>query len=104
MSFISTIKDYRDGKLARELDESLTELVSEIEEHGKGGSLTLTLALKPNGEAAITASAKVSTKLPKRPIGDALFFTHAGNLSRKDPSQAEMFDEIAAARSKKDAE
>ena len=55
MSFISTIKDYRDGKLARELDESLTELVSEIEEHGKGGSLTLTLALKPNGEAAITA-------------------------------------------------
>ncbi|WP_290494472.1 hypothetical protein [Hyphomonas sp. UBA4494] len=103
MSFISVLKEYRKGALLAALDEELLIVASEVEEKGKSGSLTLTLSLKPNGQEAVTMAAKVSSKIPKETIGDAIYFVQAGNLSRSQPDQLDMLeDEVATQRSKKE--
>ena len=48
MSFISVLKEYRKGALLAALDEELLIVASEVEEKGKSGSLTLTIADSPS--------------------------------------------------------
>ena len=83
------------GSLDAELTETLTELVKAINERQKGGSITLTLKLKPkvaNGEVAyVQIDPDVSCTMPKIDrLSSHLFPTYDGDLLRNDPDQRQL--------------
>lgn len=104
MSIVKTLQEIRDGAFLTQINEELVELVDAVGELRKGGSITIKLDLKPNGEDAITVSPSVAAKVPKPKVGDAVFFNNAGNLSRRNPAQMDIEDEVLSQRLKKEAE
>lgn len=93
--FVRTTHAMERGDLLPSLDEKLAELVAAVRKTGKGGTLTLTLALKPEGKSGelVTAAAKVANKLPQEPRSPSLFYTTPGDgLQRDDPRQRNVFD------------
>jgi hypothetical protein len=103
MSFNATIQNIRDGALLELLTGKLSEVVEAVQEHGKSGSLSITLNIKPNGDDAVTISSSVKAKVPEGTVGDALFFVSGGNLVRRNPRQTDIEDEIARKRSEREA-
>lgn len=103
MSFNATIQNIRDGALLELLTGKLSEVVEAVQEHGKAGSLQITLSIKPNGDDAVTISSKVKASVPEATVGDALFFVSGGNLVRRNPRQIDIEDEIARKRAEKEA-
>ncbi|HEY3021859.1 MAG TPA: hypothetical protein VGJ32_16790 [Solirubrobacteraceae bacterium] len=88
--FASWLQDQRGGGLHGELSDALAELVAAVREHDKGGSLTLTVKVAPNGES-VMVSDDVKVTPPKPARGASLFFAdHQGNLSRRNPAQPEL--------------
>ena len=90
--FAAFLQEQRRGALHGELSDSLQALVQAVAEHGKGGSLTLTIGIKPNADGVtMTVSDKVAVKAPEPERGAAIFFADdAGNLVRHDPRQLEI--------------
>lgn len=76
-----------DGGLPIETaDTCLRDVMSAVNRTGKGGSVTITLDLKPNGEMGFTASAKVTAKAPQINFGQSFFYMgRNGDLSRSAP-------------------
>lgn len=104
MSFIGTLQQIRDGETLARLNDEMLDVVDKVHETGKSGSVTLTLTFKKNGEGAVTISPAVKAKKPEQPLGDALFFVSGGGaLSRRNPRQMDIEDELARARAGKDA-
>lgn len=87
--FASWIQDVRGGSLHAELSEKLAELASACLEHGKGGTLQLTVALAPNSDGCtLLAHDTVKLKTPEADRATALFFAdEEGNLTRSNPMQ-----------------
>lgn len=90
--FAAFLQEQRQGGLHGELSDALADLVARCVEHEKGGSLSLTIHVKPNKDGAtllITDAVKV--KAPEAPRQPALFFADEhGNLSRTNPRQPEL--------------
>ena len=93
--FSQQISHMAKGTLDAELTSELTKLVKSINDHGKKGSITLTLNLKPevvNGEVTminITPDVKTSKPQPQR-MSSRMWPTYDGDLLRNDPDQAEL--------------
>jgi len=93
--FSQQISHLSKGTLDAELTATLTDLVKAINDHGKKGSITLTLNLKPevqNGEVkmiSIKPDVKVSSPQPQR-LSSIMFPTYDGDLLRNDPDQAQL--------------
>lgn len=91
--FTQFLIEQRSGGLHSELSEKLAELVAAVAEHGKGGSLTLAIQVKPLKEAAgqYMVVDEVKVKAPEGDRGGSLFFADShGNLSRSDPRQPQL--------------
>ena len=93
--FSQQIAHLAKGTLDAELTEELTELVKQINENHKGGTITLTLKLKPTivGQdvAYIQIDADIAVKHPKpQRLASHLFPTYDGDLLRQDPDQREL--------------
>jgi hypothetical protein len=92
--FAAVIQEHRDGALHAELSEELQNLVAEVLTHGKAGSLTLVVDVKPADKglgSALIVAAEIKTKPPKGERPAAIFFPDAeGNLFRRDPRQPEL--------------
>lgn len=90
--FTQWLQEQRGGNLHGELSEQLQQLVQAVTEHGKNGSLTLVVHVKPAGNGVnllVSDDVKVKAPQPERPV--ALFFADdEGNLSRRDPRQPEL--------------
>lgn len=90
--FAAWLQEQRNGALHAELTEQLTELVKSCTEHGKKGSLTLTVTVKPSDDGYhlfVTDDTKATLPRGERP--SALYFSDEdGNLSRRDPRQQEL--------------
>lgn len=88
--FADFIREIDRGSLHDELSEKLHELVTAVEDTAKGGTITLTLGVKPvekgNAEAILVAG-RVTTKRPETPRKPSIFFSDHGNLVRTDPNQ-----------------
>lgn len=98
--FAAWLQEQRNGSLHAELSEALGEVVAACGEHGKAGSVTLKLSVKPNKDGATFLV--TDTVVMKKPDGDrpaALFFADdEGNLSRNPPRQTELpLREVAGA-------
>lgn len=92
-SFASWLQEQRNGICQAEATDALKELTSAVTEHGKGGTLTLKLSVKPAkvgvGTLLITDEIKVSLPEGDRPA--AIFYADEdGNLSRHDPRQPRL--------------
>jgi len=90
-TFADTINALRRGALAVDLDAALQRLVKEAESSGKGGSLTLTIKIKPSkgGPMEIVDDFKVTPPKPEKGI-TLLYATPDGHLQRSDPRQGEL--------------
>jgi len=90
--FAQFLQEQRNGNLHSELSEKLQELVAAVIEHDKGGTLTLTVSVKPAGNGInLVVSDDVKCKAPEADRPVALFYADsAGNLSRRDPRQPEL--------------
>lgn len=91
--FTQFLVEQRQGGLHGDLSESLQQLVAAVEEHGKAGTLTLTIRVTPTSKGASTyfVTDDVKVKKPEADRGASLFFSDGhGNLSRTDPRQPEL--------------
>lgn len=93
--FTDVIRDHRNGKLVNSLTERLAKVVAAVQETGKGGSITLSLAIKPSkgDEDAFEVVPTISAKLPEADLPKALFYADdSGSLVRESPVQRGIFD------------
>lgn len=82
-TFTQFLLTQRRGALSTELDDKLTELVAGVVEHGKQGSLTLTLKFKTTGDGVLSVMDTYATKVPTPPAEPSTFFADAdGRISR----------------------
>lgn len=91
--FMVTLQRHRGGKLLDEASKALQELVAAVALTGKGGTVTLTLAVKPatRGQAAVVVQDRMKTKIPQmEPEASFWFATADGDLQKDDPRQASL--------------
>ncbi len=95
--FISTVMEMRDGKVAAQVNQKFSELMTAIAEHQGKGSFTLKLSVTPaklglrDEVAEVEIDYDISMKKPFRKLSKAQFFmTPDGQLSRQDPNQFQM--------------
>jgi hypothetical protein len=88
-----TLRDLRAGQVIDELEEKLQELVAAVQSTSAGGSLTLTLEVKPTKGSAEAVIVRDHIKLKKPQLtssGTLLFPTPEGNLQRNHPKQDDL--------------
>lgn len=85
-------QQHRRGALQAEIEEELQELNLAVLEHGKKGSLTITIGVAPSKDGMtvfVTDDLKVNK--PKADRGGSIMFPDAkGNLHRSDPNQMRL--------------
>lgn len=88
--FMDFLREHRNGATHDELSDALQSLVAAVVEEGKGGTLTLTVSIKPMGRdsGALEVGTEIKAKPPKSAPGTSIFFpTPENNLHRQDPRQ-----------------
>lgn len=103
LNFLEFLNTFRRGELLAEADTKLTELVEAIAIHRGAGSLTLKLNFKMNKAGQIEIVPDVTTKKPTRALGTGVYFASDENrLTRRDPNQMDIEDEIDRRRATED--
>lgn len=100
LNFLEFVSSFRRGELLDEGNQKLNELMDAIQRTGGNGDLTLKLKFKVNkaGQLEITPSLTISK--PTRALGAGIYFvSNDGRLSRRDPRQMDIEDEIERRRS-----
>jgi hypothetical protein len=96
LNLLEFLQQFRRGALLSAADKQLDELVQAIAETGGNGELVIKLPLKMNNAGQVECSPTVTVKAPKPPLGTGFFFidqTHQ-KLTRRDPTQMDIEDEI----------
>lgn len=86
--FIQTLKGLSKGSLAPQLSDELSNLVREVNETKRKGSLKLTLTVRPTGGEGgqISIHSDVEMRLPKADPGVSIFYaSKQGQLLRSNP-------------------
>lgn len=94
-SFGVILSEIRDGRLLAELTSGLGQLISDVQQYGKAGEITLKIKIKPasRGDSVdrITVSDEVNVKAPKRDRGEDFFWlSKEGAMTRNHPRQGEL--------------
>lgn len=92
-SFVDTLREVRAGMAIEELDANLQQLVQDVQRTNKGGSLKLTVEIKPmrGSTEAVVVKAAVTMKAPTfTDNGTVLFPTPEGNLTRSHHKQPDL--------------
>lgn len=89
--FKDVLTELGEGATHAELSDAFWELLQRVQDTGKAGTLTLQIAIAPNGNGRIDVKDEVKLKLPEfnRPQ-TAFFIDKHGNASRRDPNQPEI--------------
>lgn len=90
------IREYRNGELVRNATQDFAELVHAVKTIRKGGSITITLEVKPDKHSAkeVEVQATIKQSLPRKGMKSSTFFIGADNeLLRNDPDQMDAFTE-----------
>lgn len=91
--FTDFLRQIRKGRVVDEATVKLASVVKAVTEHGKAGSLTLTLSVSPQAgdKGIVTVTPSLSAKLPEPAMPNAIFFVDdEGGLSRNDPNQGDL--------------
>lgn len=101
LTFLEFLNTFRGGSLIEQLDDMLSEVVTAMNETGGDGSITLTLPLKRNKGGQIECTPKLKAERPRRAMGTGIYYaTEDGRLSRSDPGQMDMLDELETRRTR----
>lgn len=99
LNFMEFMTSFRRGQLLAQADEQLEKIVEAMAETGGDGELTIKLPLKFNKGGQIEITPKITSKVPHQPIGMGIYFVdHDSRLSRRDPDQLDIEDEIERRR------
>lgn len=99
LNFLQFVQTFRRGELLDDCNQKLNELMDAIGETGKSGKLSLTFDFKiaKGGHLEVTATPKISK--PSQAIPPGIYFTNDQNrLTRRDPRQMDIEDEIERQR------
>jgi hypothetical protein len=93
--FTDFLAEYRRGACRDELTQKLQELVNEVTEICKAGTLTLTIKVMPAGagnSSQIKISDDIKVKLPQSLREESIFFVDpdTGNITRDNPMQPHL--------------
>ena len=92
--FAAVLQDLNGGAVATRLAVELHDLIQAVQATGKGGTLVLSLAVKPvakNNADALNVAAAVAVKAPKEDAPSTIFFVDGdGNAVRNNPHQPEL--------------
>lgn len=91
--FAAFLTEHRRGGCVYDLGVALQRLVTAVEDTGKGGSLTLTLKLKPDAKygTAVEVADGIVVKVPEPSRPSSLFFMDGShNLVRHDPAAMQI--------------
>lgn len=99
LNFLEFVQTFRRGELLQEADRKLTELVEAMRQTGAGGDLNLKLKFKVNKAGQLEVTPDVTIKKPARALGVGVYFaTDDARLTRRDPNQMDIEDEIQRRR------
>ena len=91
MSQLSLI---RQGGLAADIEQALSECVSQVCYLGKGGSVTIKISVKPatkNSNSNVIIGDEITLKTPKPQTAETILFsTDDGMLCDSDPRQRKL--------------
>ena len=103
LSFLEFLQSFRRGELISEADDQFGELMEAVKRTGGKGDLTIKLPFKVNEAGQIECVPTVSCKKPRKPLGTGIYYvTDEGRLTRQDPTQDDLFDEVGARRDRTD--
>jgi hypothetical protein len=90
-SFLATVGDVRKGRLQDELAQKYQQLVQQVKDTGRAGTITLTLKVAPLGKEGTmhTVTDEVKVTMPKTDRQTLFFVTEDGDHQLNDPSQPE---------------
>lgn len=92
--FAEFLQETSNGTTHDELSIDLHELIRAVREHGKKGSLTLTITVAPlskRDDSQLTVTEEIKVAAPKPEPRPSIYFADRnGNLSRTDPAQLAM--------------
>lgn len=92
-SFVDTLRDVRGGEVLTDLDAKLAELVHAVQVCNAGGTLTVTISVKPmkGSTEAVVVTDDIKLKAPViKSAGTVMFPTPDGNLQRNHYKQSEL--------------
>jgi hypothetical protein len=92
--FALFLMEHNRGRSHDELSHALRALVLAVAETGKPGKLTYTVTIRPQRkvEGAVLVADAIKASLPEFDRAESIFFaTDAGDLTRTDPRQTELF-------------
>ncbi|MGV6840600.1 MAG: hypothetical protein ACWA40_10445 [Planktomarina sp.] len=99
INFLEFLQSFRRGELLREGDRQLGEVIEAMTYTGGDGEITIKLPFKRNKAGQIECTPKMTRKIPQRPMGTGIYFSDdEGRLSRRDPNQYDIEDEIQRRR------
>ena len=100
LNFLELIQSFRRGELLAEGDAKLAELIEAVQRTGSGGDLTMKMKVKVNKAGQLEIVPEITIKKPSRALGTGIYFaTDEGRLTRRDPHQLDIEDEIERRRS-----
>lgn len=101
LNFLEFMQTFRRGELIAASDDMLRELIAAVQDTGGSGTLTIKLPFKMNKAGQIECVPVVEAKKPQRPMGTGIYYaTDDGALTRRDPNQMDMIDELENRRAR----
>lgn len=92
--FADVLQELQGGRTHNDLSEALHDLTTAVREHGKAGSIQLTIKIDPVSKGdgtTVTVTSTVASKTPKAEPKKSIFFlSDDGNLQRDDPRQLHL--------------
>lgn len=99
VNFLELMQSFRRGELLRTADRELAKVMEAMSETGGDGSITIKIPLKFNKAGQVEVTPSITSKIPQRPMGTGIYFADDdGRLSRRDPNQLDIEDEIERRR------
>ncbi len=72
--FAQLIRELRRGLLHAELSDASRNLIAGVMQHGKQGTLTLKLTIKPRGDGGVDIASDYVTRVPTPPATPTIMF------------------------------
>lgn len=99
LNFLEFLQGFRRGELIRQGDLELEKVIAAMAETGGSGEITIKLPFKLNKAGQVECEPKLTSKVPQANLGTGIYFVgDEGQLSRRDPNQMDIEDEIERRR------
>ena len=104
LNFLEFLQGFRRGELIRQGNDELERVICAMKETGGDGEITLKMPFKLNKAGQIECQPKLTAKVPRQQMGVGIYFlSDEGKLSRRDPNQYDIEDEIERRKIQDDA-